>query len=314
GDRTRRARQDGRQHGRAAPPRRPHGGGLRPERVLPPGREQPGGARPEARQAAGDLGDGPLRRPDAGHRAGAQRAAGVGRRRGGRRQLPLHRRPGARGHAQGEGHRLRRRRRLRRRLGPAERLRPDGRWRRGERGEGAARVRHVEAVGGRVRARRLGRRGPLLQDGPQRHRVRDHAGVRRGLRAPRDLRPGHRGAGRVPQLDPGHRHPVLAAGPAGPRPGRGPGPAQDPRLGRGLRRGPVDAAGRDRARGADAGDRGGAVRPVRQPAGRLAGDEGRGRAAQPVRRARDPVRGRADPRDHAGAVGRDRAAACPGHL
>ena len=81
---------------------------------------------------------------------------------------------------------VRRRRRLRRRLGPAERLRADGRRRRRRRRQGAAGVRHAQAVRGRLRARRQGRRRPLRQDGPQRHRVRDHAGVRRGLRAARD--------------------------------------------------------------------------------------------------------------------------------
>ncbi len=33
-----------------------------------------------------------------------------------------------------------------------------------------------------------GRRGPLREDGPQRHRVRDHAGLRRGLRPLRQVR------------------------------------------------------------------------------------------------------------------------------
>ena len=84
----------------------------------------------------------------------------------------------------------------------------------------------------------------------------------------------------------GHRHPVLAAGPAGPRARGGPRPGRAPRLRRGLRRGPLDGRGGDRPRRAAAGDHRGAVRPVRLPAGRLAGDEGGRRAAQPVRRAR----------------------------
>ena len=37
-------------------------------------------------------------------------------------------------------------------------------------------------AGGRLRARRRGRRGPLREDGPQRDRVRADAGLRRGLR------------------------------------------------------------------------------------------------------------------------------------
>ncbi len=58
------------------------------------------------------------------------------------------------------------------------------------------------------------------------------------------------------------------------------------RLHRGFRRGPVDRRGGDPPPGADAGDRGVAVRPVRFPAGRLADDEGGLGAAQPVRWAR----------------------------
>ena len=89
------------------------------------------------------------------------------------------------------GHRLRRLRRLRRRLGPGERLRPDG---------AAAPTSNVARCSrsstrcrpeGRVtglRARRQGRRRPLRQDGPQRHRVRHDAGLRRGLGAAREGR------------------------------------------------------------------------------------------------------------------------------
>ena len=74
------------------------------------------------------------------------------------------------------------------------------------------------------------------------------------------------------------------------------------RLRRRLRRGPLDHRGGDPARGAAAGDLRGAVRPVRLPAGRLAGDEGGRRAAQPVRRARGEVSGRPvrHPGEHAG--------------
>ncbi len=87
-------------------------------------------------------------------------------------------------------------------------------------------------------------------------------------------------------VDPGHRGPVLAAGPAGQGAGGGPGPGEDQRLVRRLRRGPVDGERGDRPRGAGAGDLGGAVRAVRLPAGGLARDEGGRRAAQPVRWAR----------------------------
>ena len=61
---------------------------------------------------------------------------------------------------------------------------------------------------------------------------------------------------------------------------------RDPRLRRGLRRGPVDRRGGHQPRGARAGHHRRAVRPVRLPPGRLAGDEGGRRAAQPVRRPR----------------------------
>ena len=40
----------------------------------------------------------------------------------------------------------------------------------------------------RLGALRRGRRRPLREDGPQRHRVRDHAGLRRGLRPVRQVR------------------------------------------------------------------------------------------------------------------------------
>ena len=52
--------------------------------------------------------------------------------------------------------------------------------------QGDADLRGAQARGRvRLRARRQGRRRPLHQDGPQRHRVRDHAGLRRGLGAAR---------------------------------------------------------------------------------------------------------------------------------
>ena len=59
------------------------------------------------------------------------------------------------------------------------------------------------------------RRRPLRQDGPQRHRVRHHAGLRRGLGAAGGGRPGRRRHARSSLLARGHRDPVLAARPAG---------------------------------------------------------------------------------------------------
>ncbi len=62
-------------------------------------------------------------------------------------------------------------------------------------------LRHAQAAGRlRLRARRRGRRRPLRQDGPQRHRVRHDAGLRRGLGAARGGRHRHRRARGLPLL------------------------------------------------------------------------------------------------------------------
>src|SRR5690606_8716584 len=87
---------------------------------------------------------------------------------------------------------------------------------------------------------------------------------------------------------------VLAAGPAGPGAGEGPRLRGDRRLGRGLRRGPVDRRRGDRPGRARPGDRGLAVRAVRVPAGRVPRHEGRRRAASAVRRSRRARRRRRD--------------------
>ena len=79
-------------------------------------------------------------------------------------------------------HPLRRRRHLRRRLGPRGRLLHDGRRPRGERRAAGADPRRARPAR-RLAAVRRRRRGPLREDGPQRRRVRDDAGLRRGLRA-----------------------------------------------------------------------------------------------------------------------------------
>ena len=65
-----------------------------------------------------------------------------------------------------------------------------------------------------------------------------------------------------------------------------PGLARHPGLRRRLGRGPVDRRGRHRARRRHPRHHGRALRPVRLATGRLAGDEGGRRDAQPVRRAR----------------------------
>ena len=175
------------------------------------------------------------------HHRRAGRAAGARRRRRGRRQLPLDGRREARRGAGGQGHRLRRLRCLRRRLGPGERLRADVRRRRRERRQGPADLRRAQARG-RLRrgARGQGRRRPLREDGPQRHRVRHDAGLRRGLGAAGEGRLGHRRPRGLPLLAGGHGHPFLAARPGGQRPGRGRAPGQAARA---TRRTPARAAG-----------------------------------------------------------------------
>ena len=101
-----------------------------------------------------------------------------------RRQLPLQPTTPRGRAARPAGHRLRRRRRLGRHLGQPERLRADGRRLRRARRPAHADLRGAQARGRvRLRARRPGRRRPLRQDGPQRHRVRPDARLRRGLRA-----------------------------------------------------------------------------------------------------------------------------------
>ena len=61
----------------------------------------------------------------------------------------------------------------------------------------------------------IGRRRPLREDGPQRHRVRPDAGLRRGLRAAPGEGHRHRRPRLLPGLDARHRRPLLAARPAG---------------------------------------------------------------------------------------------------
>ena len=74
---------------------------------------------------------------------------------------------------------------------------------------------------------------------------------------------------------------------------------RDLRLHRGFRRGSVDGGGSDPAAGARPEHRGGAVRAVPLPPGRLADDEGGRGAAQPVRWPR----GQADQRVRRDAIG-----------
>ena len=98
----------------------------------------------------------------------------------------------------------------------------------------------------RLPPRRWARRGPLREDGPQRHRVRPDAGVRRGLRdhARERLRPRPRRD--LGAVDAGLGRPLVAARAAGPRvPVERPGPRAPEGLGGRLR---ARAAGPSRRR------------------------------------------------------------------
>ena len=137
--------------------------------------------------------------------------------------------------------------------------------------------------------RRPGHR-PLHQDGPQRHRVRAHAGLRRGLRAARALGPRHRREGRAVGLAGGERGAVVAPRPLRARPRTAPG-ARRPGAGcTGLGRGSLDRAGGDRARCRHAGDQRGPPRAVREPGRRRRGHACDRRPARAVRWARRAAR------------------------
>ena len=130
-----------------------------------------------------------------------------------RRQLPTSRtRSAATALLKAARHQLRRCRHQRRHLGPGQRLRHDGRRR--PRGRRAARadLQGARAARRRLRPLRPAGRRPLHQDGPQRHRVRADAGVRRGLRDPARVGvPARPGGGRQ-GLEARHGHPLVAAG------------------------------------------------------------------------------------------------------
>ena len=82
---------------RAAAPRRPHRGRLRPQSRTSTRRRQPRGAGAAAARAAGGLGDGAVRRARPGRPSPSSASCSASRRHDGRRrQLPVHRRPGAR--------------------------------------------------------------------------------------------------------------------------------------------------------------------------------------------------------------------------
>ena len=120
------------------------------------------------------------------------------------------------------------------------RLLPHGR-RRGRAGAAAGADLHVARAGRRLRARRRVRRGPLHEDGAQRHRVRADAVVRRGLRGDGALRVRPRPARDRRHLAVRLGRPLLAARAARGRVRRVRQQARrDRAVRRGLRRGPLD--------------------------------------------------------------------------
>ncbi len=194
------------------------------------------------------------------------RASRAGRHDHRRRQHELPRRRPAARQARRARHPLRGRRCLGRRLGPPGRLLPDGRRRPG-RGRAAGAGLPQPGPPGRLSPRWWARGGPLREDGPQRHRVRPDAGLRRGLRdhARQRLRP-RPGGGRRP-LEPRLGRPIVAAGArrAG-VPGRWPGPGGAQGLGRRLGRGPLDGPGGDGPRRAQRRSSRSRSRPASGPA------------------------------------------------
>ena len=189
--------------------------------------------------AARHLAHAALRRPDAGGHRRARAAARRGRHPHRRRQLALPARHRARRRARRAGPALPRRRHQRRRVGPRGRLLPHGRRRAlGLRPHRAA-PQDAGAARPRLRVLRRPRLRALRQDGPQRHRVRHDAGLRRGLRAARGHRLGPRPRRHRRPVEPGQRGAQLAARAGrrrlqeGPRPGAAsPGYVEDTGEGR----------------------------------------------------------------------------------
>src|SRR5262249_42764706 len=157
--------------------------------------------------------------------------------------------------------------------------------------------------------------GPLREDGPQRHRVRPDAGIRRGPERDqaRERRPAcagdRRGDDAAPRpgslqvrarrrgdhrgLAAGIRNRLVAARPDGPGAARDTGARRVRGARQRLGRGPLDGAGGGRGGRARAGARGLAVRPLRLAR--------RGRLGEP-RPLRDAEGLRRPPREESGAV------------
>ena len=225
---------------------RPRREDVRPGRRLD--REDARGAARPARRAARVLDDGPGREDHRGHvpdSCSTLAEPGDMIVDGGNSNF----RDSQRRYADGEGagDHVRRRRRLGRHLGARGRLLPDGRRRRRRGRAGSSRssvdlapedgYAHVGAV----------RRGPLREDGPQRDRVRPDAGLRRGLRGDEGVRVRPRPARDRRHLALRLGRPLVAARAAvrGVREG-GRAAREDPRLRRGLGRGPLDDRRGDR--------------------------------------------------------------------
>ena len=176
----------------------------------------PGGVRRGPRRPPDPVGDGPRRRSHGAHGRGPLVLARARRRRDRGRQLELAGQRAAGGPAGGAGHRVHRRGDERRGVGAHRGLLPHGGRRGRARGLRPAGVRRAGARG-RVRAHGRRRHRPLHEDGPQRDRVRPHAGVRGGLRAAGALGPRDRCEGRAERLAAGERGAVVAPRPAGAR-------------------------------------------------------------------------------------------------
>src|SRR3954453_4621694 len=142
------------------------------------------------------------------------------------------------------------------------------------------------------------RRRPLCKDGSQRCRVRDDAGIRRGLRPLRRLRVRARQREDRASVDAGLGCPLVAvrARSASVR-ARRQRPGEPRALRRGLGRGPLDDRGRDRQAHPDAGHHHVALRAIQLARAERVRREGERGAAQPVRRPRSEEQG-------AGARGR----------
>ncbi|CAA9525665.1 MAG: 6-phosphogluconate dehydrogenase, decarboxylating, partial [uncultured Rubrobacteraceae bacterium] len=243
-------------------------------------RLQPGVAAGSVEHAAGGGYDG---RHDRAVHAARQR----GRHHRGRGELVL---PGLR--CQGQGGAQRRlpvagRRGLGRRLGLRRRVLHHDRGRRRCLRARRAGIRDARA-GQRLRLpRRRGGR-PLRQDGPQRGRVRDAPGLRRGVRDPPEVPLRLRPARPLEPLEPGQRGPVVASGARRERLRAGREPRQRQGLRRGLGRGALDGARGHRRERPGQRHRRLALRPLRLPPGRLVRHEGNRGAARTVRRARHP--------------------------